>query len=255
MLNIKLENQKELVVVEEYADEFLKELEEEIVQEERYYSVSGCDEFLITYTYQDVELGETMDVPMNVTGNVEIFTGEQDVPEVRAVGASNVATLTEQTGDIVSYDIENETYEVSKSYTYLNYNTDNNYEVEYKTKNLINVTYKDIIDQLVVTDIGNEYVLNDGNVIGNDDTVYKEISLDRANMIEILGEQAKIEVFDEAGNLLSTIDNETVETEDGKVLVTFMADYRRLVIKTSKPIAEGLLVINTTKASSDVVLG
>ena len=31
-----------------------------------------------------------------------------------------------------------------------------------------------------------------------------------------------------------------------------MADYRRLVIKTSKPIAEGLLVINTTKVSKDV---
>lgn len=251
MLNIKLENQKELVVVEEYADEFLKELEQEIIEEERYYSVAGCDEFLITYTYQNVELWETMDVIMNVNGNVELFTGEVDVAENRAFASSEMATLTERTGDIVSYDIENETYEVSKAYTYLNYNTDNNYEVEYKTKNLINVTYKDIIEQLVVTDIGNEYVLNDGNVIGNDDTVYKEISLDRANMIEILGEQAKVEVFDEAGNLLATIDNETVETEDGKVLVTFMADYRRLVIKTSKPIAEGLLVINTTKVSKD----
>ena len=251
MLNIKVENQKELVVVEEYADEFLKELEEEIVQEERYYSVSGCDEFLITYTYQNVELWDVMDVPMNVTGNVEIFSGEQDVPEIRTVGASNIATLTEQTGDIVSYDIENETVEVSKAYTYLNYNTDNNLEVEYRTKNLINVSYKDIIEEMIISDVGNEYVLKDGNVIGNDDTTYKEVSLDRINMIEILGEEGKVEIFDEAGNLITAIDNQTTETEDGKVLVTFDTEYKRLVIKTTKPVAEGLLVINTTKVSKD----
>ena len=250
-LNIKVENQKELVVVEEYADEFLKELEEEIVQEERYYSVSGCDEFLITYTYQDVELWETMDVPMNVTGNVELLSGEQAEPDIRTVGASAVATLTEQTGDIVSYDIENETVEISKTYTYLNYNTDNNQEIEYRTKNLINVSYKDIIEEMIISDVGNEYVLKDGNVIGNDDTTYKEVSLDRANMIEILGEEGKVEIFDEAGNLITAIDNQTTETEDGKVLVGFDTEYRRLVIKTTKPIAEGLLVINTTKVSKD----
>lgn len=251
MINIRLENQKELVVVEEYADEFLKELEEEIVQEERYYSVAGCDEYLITYTYQDVALEETMDVTLNATGNVELFTGEQDVQEIRDFSSSEMVTLTEQTGDIVSYDIENETYEVSKSYTYLNYNSENDYEIEYKTKNLINISYKDIIEEMILTDVGNEYVLKDGNVIANDDTVYKEVSLDKVNMVEILGEEGNVEIYDEAGNLLVTINNETTVTEDGKVLVTFNQDYRRLVIKTSKPVAEGLLVINTTKVSKD----
>ena len=252
MVTIRVENQKELVVVEEYADEFLKELEEEIIEEERYYSKSGIDEYLITYTYKDVLEQETVDVNLNVTGNVELFTGELDVQNIKTFNLSEIVTLSGQTGDIVSYGIENETQNVSKVYTYMNYNSENDYEIEYKYKNLVNISYKDIIEELVISDVGSEYVLKDGTVIPVEDLTYKEIMIDKANMLEILGEQGKIEILDEAGNILTTINNEFVVTEDGKIVVSFNAgDYRKLVIKTSKPVNDGLLAINVTKVSKD----
>lgn len=251
-LNIKLENQKQLVVVEEFADEFLKELEEEVIEEERYYSLPGVDEYLITYTYQNVLTEGEVDVGLNVSGTVEFFTGEADVQNIREISSSELVTLAEQTGEIVSYSVENETSEVSKSYTYFNYNTDNNYEVEYRTKNLVNVSYKDIIEELIISDVGNEYVLNDGTVIPVEETTYKEISLSKENMVEILGENGKVTILDDLGNVLAEINNETTVTEEGNVVITFGDNsYRRLVIKTTKPVAEGLLVINTMRVSSD----
>ena len=250
-VRIVVENQKQLVVVEEFADEFLKELEQEVIEEERYYSDAGADEYLVTYTYSAVEVAEELSLTLSANARLELFSGDQDIQVIKEASVATDAILSGQTGEIVSYSIENETKEVSKAYTYLNYNTDNNYEIEYKTKNIINVSYKDIIEQLILTDVGNEYVLKDGTVVPNTDTIYKEVVLDRANMVEVLGEDGTIEIFDDLGNSLAVINKETPVTEDGKVSITFNSEYRNLVIKTSKPIAEGLLVVNTTKVSKD----
>ena len=251
VLNIKVENQKELVTVEEFADEFLKELEQEVVEEERYYSVAGIDEYLVTYTYQDLVVNDNLYVLADSTAKLEIFSGDQENLEIRDLSETKEFALTEQTGDIVSYGIENETREVSKTYTYMNYNSDNDYEIEYKTKNIINVSYKDIIEELIISDVGNEYLFKDGMTIPNQDTVYKEVSLDKNNMLEILGEDGKVEILDEANNSLVVIDKNTEVTEENKISITFNTEYKKLIIKTSKPIAEGNLVINTVKVSKD----
>ena len=250
-VRITVENQKQLVVVEEFADEFLKELEQEVIEEERYYSDASADEYLVTFTYPAVEVAEVVELKLSANAKLEIFSGDQDIQVIKEASTEQDVSLTGQAGEIVSYSVENETKEVSKAYTYLNYNTDNNYEIEYKTKNIINVSYKDIIEELILTDVGNEYVLKDGTTVSNTDTVYKEVNLDKANMVEILGEEGTVEIFDDLGNSLTLINKETPVTEDGKISITFNSEYRNLVIKTSKPVAEGILVVNTTKVSKD----
>ena len=59
-LNITVNNEKQLVTVDEFADEYLKEADKEIIEEERYCNISSADEYLITYTYQNVQIPEEL---------------------------------------------------------------------------------------------------------------------------------------------------------------------------------------------------
>lgn len=252
-LNITIQNQKELVKVDEFEDEYLKDIDKEIIEEERYYSKSGVDEFLITYTYENMEMQDVMNATSNVSAEVTTFSGVEADDYIYVVKDNQTYNyeLSGQTGDIVSYNIENETNEVSKAYTYLNYNTENDYEIEYKFKNIINISYKEIVQEIILEDIEENYVLKDGNVIPTSDLYYKEISMDKENLNNILGEDGIVEVLDTEGNVLTSINKEYPVTEDGKVIINFENRYEKVVLKTTKPVNEGNLSINYTKVSKD----
>ena len=82
--------------------------------------------------------------------------------------------LEEQVGDIVTYSVENITKNVSKAYTYLNYNNnDKKYEVELESKLIFNISYKDIVQGMYFTDITRNYIRDNGEVINQDDVYYK----------------------------------------------------------------------------------
>ena len=52
-------------------------------------------------------------------------------------------------------------------------------------------------------------------------------------------QQYTVTFLDDLGNVLAEINNETTVTEEGNVVITFGDNsYRRLVIKTTKPVAE-----------------
>ena len=55
---IKVENEKKNVEVKEHEEEYLQDGEKEVREEERYLNSEGIDEYLVTYTYSNVEVGE-----------------------------------------------------------------------------------------------------------------------------------------------------------------------------------------------------
>lgn len=252
-ISIKVENEKTLVKVNEFEDEYLKDIDQKIIEEERYYSKSGIDEFLITYTYENVEPQEEMNVSSNVTAEVTTFSGVENDERIYVVkdNQNYEYNLVGQTGDIVSYNIENETNEISKAYTYLNYNTDNDYEIEYKFKNIINISIKDLVEEMIIEDVEENYVFKDGNAVGTNDLYYKEISMNKDNINDILGEDGVIDILDVDGNVITSINKEYPVTEDGKIVVNFENRYEKIVLKTTKPVNEGNLSINYTKVSKD----
>ncbi len=252
-INIKLQNEKELVKVDEFEDEYLKDIDKEIVEEERYYSKSGVDEFLITYTYENIEIQDVMNTTSNISAELTTFSGVENDDYIYVVKDSQTYEyeLSGQTGDIVSYNIENETNEVSKAYTYLNYNTENDYEIEYKFKNIINVSYKEIVQEIILEDLEENYISKDGNVIQTSDLYYKEISMSKENLNNILGENGTIDIYDTEGNIITSINKDYPITEDGKAIVNFENRYEKIVLKTSRPVNEGNLSINYTKVSKD----
>ena len=245
-LTISVKNNKEMVKVSNAGEnDNLVDGEEELREEERYYAKSGVDTYIITYTYENISLPEELNISSNVKAEVSTLNGstsnEQDYN----------FNLSGETGDIVSYSINNETESVSKAYTYINYNEANKYEVNYDSKTIINISYKDIVESIIVQDVDTFYTSSNGNNYVADDVYYKEIYLNKDNFVNILGESGNVTVKDANGNVLAIIDNETETNEDGNFVISFEGRVSKLSLEISKPVQEGNLIVSSKKASTN----
>lgn len=242
-VTINVANQKELVDANQ-SEEYLKVEGEEAKQEERYYSVAGTDEYLVTYTFQNVEVSDEMKITSKVEAKLTTFSGVQAENNESVTTAEKAGDfiLTGQTGNIVSYDVENETKDVSKVYAYLNK------ETEYNSKTSINISYKDIVEEIMIEDAQNYYIDKAGNKVETDDMYYKQIAVNQENFNEILGEEGNIQVLDVSGNVLTTINKDVQADENGNYVVNFQDKITKIIIKTSAPVNTGNLIISNKKA-------
>lgn len=251
-VEISVENSKEPVEIVENPNEFVKEDLEPVI-EDRYYSKSGVDEYLLTYTYENTALKENMETSSEISAKLTTFSGVEKDENKNIVSKTNVEKyiLDGQTGNIVSLNIENTTPEVSKAYMYVNYNHNDKYETEYQTKSIINVSYKDIVKNIFVEDVENFYTGKDGSQISTEDMYYKRLVISKENMINILGENGEIKISDLNGNEIATINNTAQEDENGNININIENKISKLKFEISAPINEGNLVISKVKASKN----
>lgn len=254
MLTISVANEKELVEVSNAGEnDNLIDGEAEVSEEERFYSKSGMDTYVITYTYEDLDTVEEANVNTKVNSEVTTFSGVSDADYINKVTNEEEFNfeLNGETGDIVSYNINNETESISKAYTYVNYNSSDRYQVEYNSKTTINISYSEIVEGIVVEDLENYYVSENGSVFSADDVYYKQIKINKDNMINLLGEDGSVTIKDVDGNELVKFDNNYEVNDDGDLVFDFISKNSRVVIETSKAIAQGNLIISNIKESSN----
>lgn len=246
-VQIKVENQKQLVEVSEF-DEYLKVEGEETKQEERYFSQAGTDEFVLTYTFQNISIEEEMQVSSNIEAKAVLFSGitSENQETTTTAERTDEILLTGQTGNIISYNVENETEEVSKSSAYLNK------EQEYNSKTSINVSYTDIVEEMIVEDIENNYIDKSGNKTQTEDIYYKQISVSQENFNQILGQDGNIQILDDSGNVVATVNKETQTDKNGNFVIDFPNKISKISIKTSAPVNTGNLIIASKKAVSNI---
>ena len=245
ILTIKVENDLQLVSLQN-EDEVLKQ--ENAPEAELYYSETGIDKYLITYTYSDVEI-DNLNLQSNIKAKVVMFDG--DNTEVENEAEVNYV-LEEQVGNIVTYSVENLTENVSKAYTYLNYNNEENkYEIELDSKLIFNISYKDIVQGMYFTDMTRNYIRDNGEAVEQDDVYYKRLVVTGENFNTILGEDGFIKITDENGNLHTILNKEFAKDDNGNYVVIFENSVKNINIETSAPIAEGNLIVSVTRAVSN----
>lgn len=244
LLNINIENELQLVTLQN-ENEVLKQ--EDAPELELYYSATGVDKYLITYTYSNVEI-DNIEVKSNIKSNIVMFDGNntQILNEIEAT-----YVLNEQIGNIVTYSVENLTENISKGYTYLNYNNEENkYEIEIDSKLIFNISYKDIVENIYFSDINRNYVKDNGEVVAHDDVYYKRLVITGENFNTILGEDGYINIKDENGNVHAILNKDFAKNEEGNYAVLFENTVKNINIETSAPIAEGNLIVSLTRAVS-----
>ena len=208
---------------------------EENAQGEVSWSKQAKDEFLVTCIYKK-EI--TKSVPVTLEASSEISIYESSITKARR-SKSNQENMKDQIGELVETDVTT-TESLSKGQIYANYETTSKKETEYK---------ENIITNVGLTKIGNTELLNkiELNLTGESYTYFKELKISQANFNKILSEEGNIKIYN-GTTLVATIDKNTQANEQTYVVDLKDLNVSALKIETSKPVVEGKLALELTKA-------
>lgn len=245
-LKIKIDNNKKMVSYEEYAEDYLVE-QDQIKAEERYYNQSGIDEFLVTYVYEGATVGDINEVVSNVSTKIATY-GSEDDKNVTTATNEFTYNLDEQVGDLVSLNIDMSKNEISKSGIYSNCSNKEKTEIEFDSNEVLNISSKDIIESLTLRDVVNSYVSKENVETAMSDIYVKKVSIQADNFKSILGDEGYIKLFDNSGNEISEIRS---DNESESYSYDYTSNDNKLILETSKPIAEGNLVLSVKRAMQD----
>lgn len=219
----------------------------------KYYSSKGTDEYLITYTFVQTEQSEEQKISQE--SKVNVFVSRFNEFE-RTIKTSSINTdLSAKVGELVSYEVDNQTSEISKAFMYLNKNSDSDfYDIELKAVEKVNISYKEIVDSIILKDTESYYIDAEGNKYLCNDLYYKEIAFNKENIKDILGENGKIDITDETGNTIYTLTdfNGLEVDENGNIVIKFNNGVKSIKIVFSKPEKEGNINILTTKSLKSI---
>ena len=202
---------------------------------------NGTDEYVITYVFGEEAYGlENAKITLEAKNIIKAYNyaGTKEATKE----ASKDVVLKEKLNDIVNYKLETSASNISKGYMYADNDT------EYKTMWNIDVTYKDIINKIILTDTGDKLLSNDKTV--DLKSIYEQTVVSKNNFDKVLGEDGYIKVTSESG-VVSEINKDTTPDENGNLIIDY-SDVKtsKVTVEISKPVEEGVLKFENTKVFS-----
>ena len=155
----------------------------------------------------------------------------------------NGTTIEEQISGLISTSIT--TNDIYNGYIKSNAQNGTKYKTEY-TENLeIKFDYKEISDEIEIKET---------DKVKAEDIIYKSISLNKNNILDILGENGTLKIQNESGEDLLEINKDTASEEDETIKFDYNKDVKGLTIKTSKPEKVGTIKIENKKAINETMV-
>ncbi len=194
--------------------------------------------YQVIYIYPS-EIGENnRTIQINTTSNTKLFTKDeiqkQDIQDLEI-------TKTGNTVNIQKNILKNEIY---KGYLYAK--TEN--EIAFDEEDIINISNIESIENIQIETLDNQFATEENQRgTASESVAYKGISINKQNMIDILGEAGNIEIKDENDANIAIINNNSQTDENGNINTIFDAEKTNIKITTSKPITEGALTLRYNK--------
>ena len=219
--------------------------------EGKYITPQGKDKYIVTVTYEVT--GNEQKLGTEIHSSIKVFSSGTTA----AIDANGKLEydLKNTAGSLVTYGVEYEKMSMSKGNLYANYNLKENeyYETEYSNVMDINISKADFIKTVEVKEDDEYFTDSDGNKYsavysGKDNTYYKSTTFSKKNLDHILGENGKLKIYTDSGELLITIDKNQEANASGNIVVTYNKKVGKIIIKIDKPEAEGILTILNMKA-------
>lgn len=152
-------------------------------------------------------------------------------------------TQVSPNGAIVSIE-KQMTDSIAKGYLYVKSTKETNYE----EKISLEVSKAEELTEITIN-TGDENFETEQGIKYTADVYTKEITLDRQNLINILGEKFTLTIQSQDGNTITAIDENTKTREDGKIHVEIEKEKgKKIILKISAPVKEGCIEINMKKA-------
>lgn len=206
---------------------------------------TGDDIYLVTYMYPDITIDDEIIISSNIEAKMELYNAE-GVIEKTATLNENI-TLSEQVGNIVTYNVKADQEEISKGRMYANCNSDiKTYDTAYGVKIKANVSNYETIEKLAFQ-IPTDSFLKEEQEYSIPNTYSNQITINKANMQKVLGEDGFVKISD--GNGTYIINSET-EDIDGNYIINLDEQISNITVETSKPIANQIFKLDVKKIIS-----
>lgn len=223
------------------------------------WAKNAKDEYLVTYIYsEDVVFEAIKESAIRVTyeakSKLSLYGNGSGIIGVNA-SVDGYEDIDRRLGKVVDFTAE-ATVNINKGYIYNNaYALDEDKkETEYNVKYMVNIPYVDIVDSLELQLGIDKFITIQGKeeiptVSGEDKYVYnKTLKISKQELLKIFGEEAQINILDADGVILQTI-NKDITDESGDIVIDLSKfNVNDIRIQTSKPIAEGNINFEITKA-------
>ena len=164
----------------------------------------------------------------------------------------NLVISKDNKKSIVDYEVRVNTPVLSKGQIYANYNRTQKFETDYDEVIVANVTFSQMVEKIElnqeVDNFVNDTLAGPTSYRGTNYTYFKLLSISKANFDKILGEEGKVSIYS-GETLLAEIDK-NIEVNSANNYEVNLASYNvnELSIKTTKPVSEGRLYFNISKA-------
>lgn len=201
------------------------------------------DKYLVTYEYgQEVLDSITQDgvvIESIIKANATIYSNNGTKTIEKQTGGQ--ATLKEQIGEVVSYEISNSINQMYKGKIYANY------EIEYDTQWKVNVADIDYIEAIKLYDVQDGFLHNNVESSLSGNYRYKQTKISKTNFEQVMGQDGVIKILDSQGNELFSINKDTQADEQGYIYLNYEGNVEKIRVEISKPINSGDLIIQHTK--------
>lgn len=204
----------------------------------------GEDEYTIIYRFEDYTEDITSKLGRNVVVRVEEYSAkennviEKEIKDNQEIGVN--------VGELVTYSIDTSEEKVEKSRVYANYNSEEAlYETEYRSNVTVNILTSDMLEKLKIEASKEFYKDINGNSFKAEGIKYKNIKFNYSDVKNILQKGGNIEVYTTAGELVYTLDNNLIKTEEDCIININYAD--GIVVYVNNIAVNGTIHFEMTK--------
>ena len=189
------------------------------------------------------------------------YTETSDARKLTFTGKSNFTIADEESSEI-SKEI-NQSYEVNENISglisseiatsdiyngYIESNSQNNtsYRTEYTEDMKVQVSYKNIADEVKIS-TNNFFINSKDEEKETQEIVYKSTKINKNEVMNVLGEDGKLQILSNDGNVLGELNKDSAVDENGVFEISYDNEPTELTLKMSKPGKIGDINIQSVK--------
>lgn len=208
------------------------------------------DEFVVISNYgADCYNDKNVKRNLNIAGTVEEILSNEDKTSLKQDFAENFEEKENISG-LISTKVD--TSDIYNGYIYSNNQNGTKYLTEYTENMNINVSYKEISDELTVK-TNNKFINSKDKEVETDEIIYKGVKINKENVLDILGEEGSLQILTKSGEVLGKINKDTEVPDDGEVEINYENEQSEIIVKITKPIKVGTIKIESKKAIKETM--
>ena len=209
-------------------------------------NVNGArDEFVVLYYYgANCYNDQNVKRELEFKGKIYETIHNDDKSKIEK-DYSNSQEVTENIGGLVSTNVS--TSDLYNGYIYSNINNGTDLDTEYTENTQLSISYKEISDEIVINQ-NTKFIDAKDDEVDTQDVVYKGAKINKDKIVNVLGEDFKIYVLNDAGETIAEINKDTETDDSGIIDLNYDKEYTNVNFKVSKPVKAGYLQIENKKA-------